>query len=290
MLRRLLSKIFGRQSERPYDALFDLPEPTALAKGSNQLRFDLYARMRGAAGNLALSPASISAALAMTYGGAKGDTASQMRAVAHFTEEPEAAMSPWGAELSRLTAPGRSMKLRVANRLFGERTYALDAAYMERASAAFGAPLEPLDFRTAPDAARSRINRWVEEQTEDRIKDLLSDASISPETRLVLVNAIYFLADWATPFEKQQTSRQPFYSSPANEKRVWMMTRTAHLPYAQIEGARIVELLYEEGQASMSRSAWPTRSTPYGPISRVSRAPPTARTGSSLEMSCTRPS
>lgn len=226
-------------------------ETNELAKGSNELGFDLYGRIRKSAGNLALSPASISAALAMTYGGAKGETAAQMQKIAHFPGDPSATLTSWGATSRALTDPSRPMKIRIANRLFGEKTYKFDSGYVDRTNTAFGAPLEPVDFKNAPDPARSHINGWVEGQTEKRIKDLLPSSSINGETRLVLVNAIYFLADWEEPFDKMWTKDEPFNVTSTSKKNVPTMKRTDHLPYAKIDGGRIVELAYKGNKTAM---------------------------------------
>jgi serpin B len=226
-------------------------EIAALAKGSNELGFELYNRIRGGAGNLALSPASISAALAMTYGGAKGETAAQMQKIAHFPGDPAATMTSWGSATRALTDPSRPMKIRVANRLFGEKTYSFDTGYLDRTKTAFDAPLESVDFKTAPDSARSKINGWVEERTEHRIKDLLPASSINAETRLVLVNAIYFLADWDEPFDKRWTKDEPFHLTGASLQNVPTMKRTDHVPLATTDGARVLELAYKGDKTAM---------------------------------------
>lgn len=226
-------------------------DTTDLAKGSNELGFALYGRIRGNAGNLALSPASISAALAMTYGGAKGDTAAQMKKIAHFPGDPAATSVSWGNTSRALTDPARPMKIRIANRLFGEKTYKFDGGFVDRTNTAFGAPLEPVDFKNAPDPARAHINGWVEGQTEKRIKDLLPASSINAETRLVLVNAIYFLADWEEPFDKMWTKDEPFHLNGATQKNVPTMKRTDHLPLAKIDGGRVVELAYKGNKTAM---------------------------------------
>lgn len=231
------------------------PLPAAiddLAAGSNELAFDLYGRIRtSGAGNLAISPASISAALAMTYGGARGETADQMKATAHFAGDPASTSAAWG-ELSRaLTDPRRPMKLRLANRLFGEKAYSFDTGFLEKTRTAFDAPLEILDFKHGPDAARARINGWVEERTERRIKDLLPSSAIDADTRLVLVNAIYFLADWQTPFEKMWTRDEPFHLTTTTQKKVPTMNRTDPLPLAKHGGATVVALDYKGGHTAM---------------------------------------
>ena len=146
--------------------------------------------MKSQPGNLAVSPASISAALAMAWGGARGQTEAQMRKVLHLEGSREAVMSEWG-ELSRgLQDPSRALKLRMANRLFAEKTAQFDPGYLKATQAAYGAALEPVDFKTAPDAVRETINTWVEEQTAQRIQNLVPPGAIDSLMRLVLVNAI----------------------------------------------------------------------------------------------------
>ncbi|MFO0742934.1 MAG: serpin family protein [Labilithrix sp.] len=229
-----------------------MPKDAAdLAKGSNDLAFELYGRIRGSAGNLAISPASISSALAMTYGGARGETAAQMKKTMHFPGEPAATMTSWGNTTRALVAPARPMKIRMANRLFGEKSYSFEAPYLEAAQTAFGAPIESLDFKHGPDAARAHINGWVEERTEKRIKDLLPATSINGETRLVLVNAIYYLADWEEPFDKTWTKDEPFHTTATTQKNVPTMKRTEHVPLAKTNGARVVELAYKGNQTAM---------------------------------------
>jgi serpin B len=230
-----------------------------LAKGSNELGFDLYRRIGQKPGNLAMSPASISAALAMTYGGAKGETATQMKKVAHFTGDPSATMTVWGQTTRALVSPSKTLKLRVANRLFGEKTYTFVPGFLEQTKTAFDAPLEPLDFKENPDPARKRINGWVEDQTEKRIKDLLPPPSIKKDTRLVLVNAIYFLADWDEAFEKERTVDEPFHLTASTEKKVPTMKKVAHLRTHKIDGGRVVELGYKGLNANrdgMANAMW----------------------------------
>ncbi len=223
----------------------------ALATGSNAFAFGFWRQTKRDRGNFAFSPASISIAFAMTYGGAKGETASQIRKVFHFEDEPTALMTEWGGLLRSLEGASRAIKLRIANRLFGEKTYPFDGAYLEKTKAAFGAPLEPLDFKDAPEPSRRRINGWVEQQTEDRIKDLLPPDAIKPQTRLVLTNAIYFLGDWEHPFDVKATTDAPFQTSGTTTKRVPTMRQTQHLAVGQLAGTRIIELPYKGGSASL---------------------------------------
>jgi serpin B len=227
-------------------------EARALAGGSNAFAFELWRALReGSAGNLAVSPASISLAFAMTYGGARGPTAAQMKKVFHFTQPPEALGRAWGSFGQTLTASSRPITLRVANRLFGEKTYPFVPAFVESTRADFGAALEPVDFKGAPDAVRQRVNAWVEDQTEKRIKDLLSPGSLTPLTRLVLVNAIYFLGNWDQPFARDRTAPAPFHAKGGAEKSVPMMHETGQLAVGRAAGVKVLELPYKGRSASL---------------------------------------
>jgi serpin B len=224
---------------------------TKLASSSNALGFDLYGRARSAPGNLAMSPASISAALAMTLGGSRGETEAQMKRVLHVDGSRDAVMSDWGKLSRGLQNPARSLTLRIANRLFGEKTVKFEQPFIDKTQADFAAPLEPNDFINAFEPARAHINSWVEEQTEHRIKELLPPAALDKLTRLVLVNAIYFLADWAEPFEKTATYDAPFEVSPGAPKKTPTMHRGGPHRIAQGDGVKVLELPYKGGDASM---------------------------------------
>ena len=223
-----------------------------LARGSNAFGIDLWPRaVKTTKGNFTMSPASISIAFAMTYGGAKGETAAQMKKVLHFVDEPEAVMASWGGFSRKLSDPARPLTLRTANQLFGEKTYTFRQEYLDQVRAAFAAPLEELDFKSAPGPSRERINAWVEERTEKRIKDLLPVDSIKPLTRLVLVNAIYFLGNWERQFDVAKTQDQPFATSASTNKQVPMMQQVNHFGYAEAGGVKLLELPYKGGSASL---------------------------------------
>ena len=222
-----------------------------LARSSNAFGFDLYRRLRATPGNLVISPASLTTALAMTWGGAKGETAAQMRKVLHLEGTADAVMATSGQLARSLQEPSRPIIFRIANQLFCERTYTLVPAFVEKTRAAFGAPLELLDFKAAPEPARVRINAWVEGKTEKRIKDLIPPGMVKPDTRLVLVNAIYFLGDWAQPFEHEATRPAAFHLTASETKNVPTMNRTAGFRIAQKDGVTALEIPYKGGELSM---------------------------------------
>ncbi len=227
-------------------------EATAkLAQSSNAFGFDLYQRLRQKPGNLVISPASITTALTMTWGGAQGETAAQMRKVLHLEGTADAVMTTSGQLARSLQEPSRPLVFRIANQLFGEKTYKLVPAFLESTTAAFGAPIELLDFKKAPEPARVHVNEWVEGRTEHRIKDLIPPGAVKPDTRLVLVNAIYFLGNWAYPFEHEATHPAPFHVTASVTKDVPTMNRTGGFGIVQKEGVTALEIPYKGGEMSM---------------------------------------
>jgi serpin B len=228
-----------------------MDEPARFAKSSNAFGFDLYRLVKAAPGNQVVSPASITTALAMTWGGARGPTAAQMKKVLHFEGEPGPVGQAAGALGKSLVDPARPVVFRVASRLFGEKTLRFEATFQGATRAAFGAGLEPTDFRGATEKARGAINQWVEAQTEKRIRDLVPAGGIDGETRLVLVNALYFLGDWHEPFTKEATSPAPFQVAPGTEKPVPTMHRLSTLRLSRQAGLMALELPYKGREMSM---------------------------------------
>jgi serpin B len=222
-----------------------------LARSSNAFGFDLYQRLRQAPGHLVVSPASITTALTMPWSGARGETAAQMRTVLHLDGTADEVLATSGQLSRSLQDPSRPLVFRIANQLFAEKTYKLVPAYVEATRAAFGAPVELLDFKKAPEPARVRINRWVEDKTERRIKDLIPPRAVERDTRLVLVNAIYFLGDWMYPFEGGETRPAPFHLTAAEKKNVPTMHYEGGLRISHKDGVTAVEMPYKGGDLSM---------------------------------------
>ena len=222
-----------------------------VASGNNKFAFELYRELRAESGNLIVSPASISSALAMTFGGAKGETAAAMRKALHFDPAGDEVMASLGGLMQSLESPSRRVTFRVANQLFSDKTFTLDASFVGKVKTSFGAPVEVVDFAADPEAVRVRINGWVEQRTEQRIKELLPPLSIDKGTRLALVNAIYFLGDWERPFEKARTQPAPFRRSKTAVSDVPMMHLRGTLAYAQKDGVAALEFPYKGGDLSM---------------------------------------
>jgi serine protease inhibitor len=231
------------------------PAATTVARDSNAFAVDLYARLRGEqSGNLFFSPQSISTALAMTYAGARGDTAAQMARTLHFSL-PQDQLSAAYAELLNALNPGsgKSYRLSVANRLWGQRGEPFLADFLTVTRRDFGAELGLVDFRANAEAARAEINAWVLQQTADKIRDLIPPGVLGPDTRLVLANAIYFRGDWAKQFAKDATTDQPFHVAADRTVTVPLMfakTRVGFAAHADA-GLKVAELPYKGDDVSM---------------------------------------
>ncbi len=230
-----------------------MPEPSeyVAAEATNQFAMDLYQRLRHDEGNLFFSPYSITSALAMTWAGARGETAAEMAETLRFGVPEEAMHEGFKALNALVNAPSDAVALRVANALWGQMEYEFLQEYLDLVETHYGGALETLDFVHDPDGSRQIINAWVEDKTEDRIKDLLPEGSIDPLTRLVLTNAIYFKGTWEHEFNPDQTRDEPFYLLDGTEVEVPMMHQRRRFPYAENEAVHAVRLPYQGGDMSM---------------------------------------
>ncbi|XP_070816858.1 leukocyte elastase inhibitor-like [Chaetodon trifascialis] len=203
-------------------------------------------------GNIFVSPLSISSALAMVYLGAKGDTAAQMAQALSFScgEDIHADFETLNADIN---SPSASYILKLANRLYGENTANFLPQFLEATQKYYQADLKAVDFIGAPEACRGEINSWVEQQTENKIKDLLKPGTVSSMTRLALVNAIYFKGNWMNRFNEENTKEMPFKVNQNENKPVQMMYQMRKLPYNYIPelGLQILELPYVDEELSM---------------------------------------
>jgi serpin B len=223
--------------------------PTDLARGANQFALALWQHMP--AGNLAVSPASMAIPLTIVWGGAKGTTAAQLANLHHFNGPADIVLSRWGNLARSLTDGKRPVTLKLANRIYAEKTYEVDTTYFTIARHAFDVWIEPVDFISASEEERLRINAWVADQTEQRIKDLLSPTDVKSSTKLVVVNAIYFLGDWAVPFDEARTQPRDFWVGGTTQTQVPTMSRVGPFRYASGDGAALIELPYKGDSMAM---------------------------------------
>ena len=205
---------------------------------------DLYRQLCGRNGNLFFSPYSLSVALGMTYAGACSATEAEIASGLHFTLSQKN-LHPAFQTLRQIIgeAQGERVLLREANALWPHVDYRFWDEFINTLQTYYGASLTKLDYRD-PEKARQVINAWVAEKTADHIRDLITAGILNSLTRLVLSNAIYFKGDWAQPFEKEQTTPEPFWMTPERDVYLPTMHRTATFGYAKTAQAHILELPY----------------------------------------------
>jgi serpin B len=209
--------------------------------------------LRTQEGNLFFSPYSVSTALAMTYGGARGNTEVEMAHTLHFSPDQarlHPAVALLEAALNAVQAKG-NVQLKVANALWPQEGYAFLDEYLALVEEYYRASITALNYGDA-EAARTTINTWVEEKTEGQIRDLIPAGILDALTRLVLTNAIYFKGDWAKRFDEDRTERAPFWVTPAASSDVPMMSQVETLGYSAREpGLQVLELPYAGHDLSM---------------------------------------
>jgi serpin B len=115
----------------------------------------------------------------------------------------------------------------------------------------YGAGIRLIDFINNSEGSRKEINQWVSDETEQKIKDLLAEGTITPQTRLVLTNVIYFKAEWLTQFEEERTKSDDFTLLDGNVIQVPMMTQSGNFAYLQGDGFQAVSLPYKGNKLSM---------------------------------------
>lgn len=232
---------------------------TELVDGNSAFAFNLYQALREKEGNLFFSSYSISLALAMTYAGARGETEQQMAETLHFILSQENLHPAFNALDQELASRGegaqgkdeKGFRLNIVNAIWGQKNYKFLDEFLDALAGNYGAGLRLVDFINAPEDSRITINDWVSDQTEEKIKDLISQGAIDEATRLVLTNAIYFNAAWLNPFQKELTQDGTFYQLDGTEVTVPMMSQIESLGYADGDGYLAVELPYDGNELSM---------------------------------------
>lgn len=221
------------------------------AKAVSKFTFDIYRYMAEKSGNnLLISPYSISSALSMTYAGAAGETAEEMRSVLYFDPDMHRSMAALINDIN--SVPEGTAEVGTANALWPAKTEKLLQKYKDLMISFYGASLTPLDYRNNTEEARKTINQWVEKETGNKIKDLISEGILDKDTLLVLTNAISFSADWAKKFDPGNSRAMPFHPTASEQIPTVMMTKTENMiRYLKTDGIEIAEIPYKDNRFSM---------------------------------------
>ena len=225
-----------------------------VVNANNKFAFDLYSQLdKSENGNLFYSPYSISAALAMTYEGAEGKTAEEMKSVFHFPEN-NILRPNFAAIYNDINNGAEDYELRTGNALWVQQDFPFLTDYTSRVEKYFGGKAANLDFGKETEKSRQTINSFIGEQTNNKIKDLIPTGFLNAMTRLVLTNAIYFKGTWQWEFDTSDTRDSEFKITPTNIVKTPMMNMDpdkVSFNYADTGDLQILELPYKGDEISM---------------------------------------
>ena len=223
-----------------------------LVNGNNQTAIDLYGKLSHKnKENIFFSPFSISTAFGMTFAGARGKTENEMAKVLHFTLPQKKLHPAFSILIEKINAKNKLYKLNIANALWGQKDYNFLKEFKKLIYKYYSGGFYEVNFKTDTEGARKKINTWVEEKTNRKIKELISKRDINDLTRLVLTNAIYFKGKWASKFDEKNTKPAPFYTSSDKKIEISMMYREDNYPYYGNENLQVLELPYVGDDLSM---------------------------------------
>ena len=225
-----------------------------IIEANNRFAINLYSQYKSEEGNIFFSPFSISTAMAMVYEGAEGKTAKEIKSVFGFPKYDNSRRNQYSNLLSEINKKDKEYALKTANALWAEQDFHFLDEYLTTVEKYYGGKTTNLDFKNEPDTSRLIINNWVEDKTNDKIKDLLPEDVIDADTRLVLTNAIYFKAKWLIQFDADKTSDEYFRVNPDKSIKVPMMQPTSQkstFNYTQNKDLQILEMPYAGEDLSM---------------------------------------
>jgi len=238
---------------RAIDTYATTESVSSLSDSMNDFSFDLYQHLGvESKENIFFSPYSIFVALAMTYEGARGDTAQQMKNVLGFEQNDEVSLCSFGRIYNLLNIDSEHT-LNTANALWTQKDYPFLDEYLNFINNYYMGMATDLDF-TDPDTAAEIINEWVEDNTGGKIEDMLSSSDINPSTVLILSNAIYFKGLWLHQFEEKDTVDRDFEKTTEETIQVPTMVlknSEESFNYTETEDLQILELPYKGDTVSM---------------------------------------
>ena len=232
----LLTQGFATEQARPNEvAIPEWTQAKQLARGMHRFSHKLRPLLINEEGNALFSPFSIYSCLGMIYAGANGETEEEMQKAMNLRlSQDEVPMAVHLLSKSLTRREKSSPIVRIANGLFFDKRVSLTPSYKETLDNLFNAKSAPIDTRNI-DKTIASVNEWVASNTEGKISHLLDKSDITQNTRLLLVNTLYFQGEWAKPFPKESTRSRPFYVSYTEKVPVEMMEQVGRFPYVETE-------------------------------------------------------
>lgn len=223
------------------------------AAGNNDFGFSLFHALASPGKNLFISPLSIGVSFSMACAGARGATEREITRVLRFRIGGEDLQRAYSDLLYDLEVRAKEGKCRFdsANRLWFDRSVAGEKKFSETLKKYYNAAPEQVKFSADPEGARRAINSWVAGRTGDKIRDLVPEGSVTKTTRLLLINALYFLGSWKNPFDEKRTEQSEFFISAKKTVPAGFMRMTTYFPYRELNDLQVLSIPYKAGDLSL---------------------------------------
>lgn len=226
---------------------------TAVRAAATAFAVTAYTKADKGDGNFVFSPFSINIGLGIAYSGARGETETELATAMQTTlgqSRYHAAFADLRGKINASLKTSR-VNLRGAKIVACQTNYPLQESFVALARNAYGCEIAFLDFQHGPGEAVQQLNTWIGEQTHGRITGFVPATAISADTRLAILAALYFKADWASPFDVKQTKGRPFWVSEKTATEVPTLYQKEKLAYGETPSAQVLELLYKGFSVSM---------------------------------------
>ena len=223
-----------------------------IVSANNEFAMDIYKELSTDAGNLFFSPLSLETALSMTYEGARGTTAEEMQSVLHVPADENVRLEGFEELMTYMNSGSDDYKLSIANAVWAQKDFPFLDSFLSIVRDSYQSKVENLDFIGDTEGSRQTINTWVEDETNDRIKDLIPPEVLTLDTRMVLTNAIYFKGDWAIQFKEENTRDSDFTTGDGSVVTAPMMFQSDEsFEYGQTDDLQALKLPYKGRELSM---------------------------------------
>ncbi|HUC88618.1 MAG TPA: serpin family protein [Candidatus Paceibacterota bacterium] len=254
--------IINQKKENPTDVIPDkkvvnyikVDNNNAVVLANNAFAFDIYSKLAKKGENMFFSPFSVSSAFAMVYEGANGKTADEIQSVFHFPKDINILRDSFSSINNEINTANQDYQLNIANAIWVQKDFAFLADYLSNVGTYYSAKATNVDFKNATEEARQTINKWVEDKTNDKIKDILLPGILNSSTKLALTDAIYFNGKWIKPFDRKGTKETDFSLYPNGSVKINMMEQKddkAVFNYAENNDLQILEMPYKGNELSM---------------------------------------
>ncbi|MFW5657110.1 MAG: serpin family protein [Bacteroidota bacterium] len=226
----------------------------SVATSVNQFSLSLYETLSEPGENLFYSPYSISLAMNMAYLGSAGETETEFQKALYFGSNNTTYHQLVKQLNDSLTQNKESENtINIANAFWLQEAFNLEEAYQKNIKNFYDGAVNYADFKepASRETARKEVNKWVEDKTNEKIENLIGQGVLDDNTRMILVNAIYFFGKWQSPFIPGKNEDKPFSNADGTESNTTFMQKDLTLPYYENENLQAVSLPYEEDEFSM---------------------------------------